>query len=493
MRRFLKAVSNELNQVGGQLQQQAGGGFGNYGPPQPPPPGSGFGGFGFPQPAAAPASAVPCPRKQPQIGFTDWIGLPDPRFGAFNVCPSCYNSVIRPTPYANAFVTKAAPPNVPIRCDMSRYWVKMAGLVLMTMNQDGRYDISLLARVAGVNGGECPNAQLTSEMQPLAVVAQPPWGWYTIIGNPIPGWTVCASCVWHIQTCLPAIANGFAPVQLPGQASCALVPSDHYDDARTAEMLRYVATCAVASAQLGRVEMSQLVSWLRQNPPRQRGGAVGHPSSSSMGGYQQQQQPQSNGLCPRNHPSTTLRCHTMQGLFDFTVCEQCYADVIRPDTDQGVALARQFEPNPAAIPSGFTCQLYSDRMRRVWREATSTGDVQYLRQKVSERRAKERELQMKTTQLQQQAAQLRQQAEVQQHLAANAMRVSANAASTNSMLAGVGVIHQVDAFHYTVPNGVPDFSQTTQLNNQATMLKVQAAQAECQIAMAEEEWKRYWE
>jgi hypothetical protein len=39
----------------------------------------------------------------------------------------------------------------------------------------------------------------------------------------------------------------------------------------------------------------------------------------------------------------------------------------------------------------------------------------------------------------------------------------------------------------------PDFSQTTQLNNQAAMLKVQAAGVEDQIRMAEEEWKRYWE
>lgn len=31
------------------------------------------------------------------------------------------------------------------------------------------------------------------------------------------------------------------------------------------------------------------------------------------------------------------------------------------------------------------------------------------------------------------------------------------------------------------------------MNNQAAMLKVQAAQAEDQIRFAEEEWRRYWE
>jgi len=31
------------------------------------------------------------------------------------------------------------------------------------------------------------------------------------------------------------------------------------------------------------------------------------------------------------------------------------------------------------------------------------------------------------------------------------------------------------------------------MNNQAAMLKMQAAQAEDQIRLAEDEWKRFWE
>ncbi len=100
---------------------------------------------------------------------------------------------------------------------------------------------------------------------------------------------------------------------------------------------------------------------------------------------------------------------------------------------------------------------------------------------------------MKESTLQQQAAQLREQANLKEHLAINAMRLSANTASNNIMLSGVGVMYQVDANHYVRPNGVPDFSETNKLNNEAAMLKVQAAQAESEIATAREEWKRYWE
>ena len=364
--------------AGGYGYGNGGGGFGA----------GGYGGYAQPPPSQVPQATVPCPRQQPQAGHQDWIGLNDPRFATFNVCPTCYNSSIRPTPYANAFVTKggalAPPPHVAVRCDMPRFWVKTAGLVLLTMNQDRQLDITLLARVAGIRAqeGDCPNAQLASEQQPLAVAQRT---WYTAQdpqtgAQPLPGWTVCASCVLNIQACCPAIAAAFAPVQpaAPREASCAIVPSDRYDDARTTEMLQQVGNCAVTAALLRRPSLSQLVDWLRANPPRQRGGGGGGPVPGLMSGAQ----PQGNGLCPRNYPSTTLRCHTMQRLFDFTVCEQCYADVIKPDANRGVDVARWFDPDPSVMPSGFTCQLYSDRMRRTWSETVSTGNLEHLRQKV---------------------------------------------------------------------------------------------------------------
>jgi hypothetical protein len=270
---------------------------------------------------------------------------------------------------------------------MSRVWVRIAGMVLLTMNQDRRHDVTLLAHVAGLRAqeGDCPNAALVAEHQPLATAQRT---WYTVYdpqtgAQPLPGWTVCPACVLNLQACCPAVAGGFAPVQPAGggprEGSCALVPSDRYDDRRTAEMLQQVAACAATAAMLRRPDLTQLVNWLRANPPPPRGGGgiAGGGFSSALA------RPQGNGLCPMNYPSTTLRCHAMPGLFEFTVCEQCYADVIRPDASRGVELASRFDTTPSAIPSGFTCQLYSDRMRRVWSETVATGNLEYLRQKAS--------------------------------------------------------------------------------------------------------------
>jgi len=431
MRRFLDKLTSEVHSTIDQA-----GNWSGYASPGPV--------FGHrPGPGGIPQTTTPCPRQVPQPGHADWIGLGDAQFAAFNVCPHCYASLIRPTSYVGAFVTKAGaiapPPHVPVRCDMSRFWVRVAGMVLLTMNANGRHDVSLLARVATmrVQDAECPNAVVGSEQQPLPVVRRT---WYTLQDpatgmQPLPGWTLCAACVIALQTCCPDVATAFAPVQPQGErdACCGLVPSDRYDDVRTGLILQQVGACAALVPVSRRVDMTQLLNWLRANPPPQRTGMapgagpglgmavaagpgigplgvpntgritapvfgsgggsfaaptvrgvqaappptpgvapVHHPWGGSGGG----------SICPRNTVSTSQKCHTIPVLLDFTVCEQCYAAVVKPDAARGVEFARRIDPTASVLPSGFTCQLYSDRMRRVWADAASTGNFETLRQKV---------------------------------------------------------------------------------------------------------------
>lgn len=377
MRRLLNSFAQELQ--GGFAPQQSGGdGYGGAG-------GGGIGGLINNLVQQVQPSNIPCPRRVTQAGFPDWVGIADSRYQYFNVCPSCYASHIRPTMYAGAFVTTPpAPPHLVLSCDMSRYWVRMAGMVLLTMNQDRRHDITLLPRVAGINvhDGPCPNANLNSEHIPTPRVSRV---WYTIRDPstgviPLPGWIICSHCVVNIQTLCPTIGNAFAPTsQAPTEGSCALVPSDAFDDQYTAQQLQNLAACVATSGTVGRTDMSALVNWLRDNPPLVRGTAP-----SGLGGHlagRPYHVPA--GLCPQNYPSNTLKCYSMRDLSDCTVCEKCYAEVIKPDLNNGVDIARLFDGMASTISSGFTCQLYSERMRRVWAQASSTGDLEFLRQKAS--------------------------------------------------------------------------------------------------------------
>ncbi|KAM7192148.1 hypothetical protein V8F20_008983, partial [Naviculisporaceae sp. PSN 640] len=461
-----------------------------------------------------------CPRKIPQQNLADWFSLPDPQSGIllpnFNICPSCFTSLIRPTSYRKFFVSRngsLVQGNPPVRCDLSRYWVRLAGTVLLGMPSAG-HDIGLLPRVASLrttDGMDCPNKNLTGEGDALVVTTKK--NWYSVVdpatGQPVNGFMLCESCVANVTIILPSLRGGFVPLRPPaGQeniglsGSCALVPSDHYDDARTAEILRQLCVCAGGGLMFGSLTggsgggIGQFAGWLKGHPPRPRGqtaGAVG--------------QGQGNGICPRHthasQPGTLLRGYTLEGFSDLTVCDGCYNELIKPDAEKGVELARQFvvipgSMSPPAVPGGFACQLYSDRMRRVWSDAVLAGEPGkgVLIGKVSERRAKERELQLKTTALRQQAAQLRQQAELQEHLAVNAMSVAANHASNNIMLHGLGARDPTgygpNSWEAKMNSG-PDFSQTTKLNNEAAKLKMQAAQVESEITMVGDEWRRFWE
>ncbi|KAK4162423.1 hypothetical protein QBC43DRAFT_168859, partial [Cladorrhinum sp. PSN259] len=368
-----------------------------------------------------PPQPVPCSRTVPSTGFNDYLVLQNSNF---LVCPSCYNTQVRPTPFASYF-TPSPPQQYPVRCDLSRFWVKIAGACLITAPQ--KYDISLLPKLAALQGpdGVCPNRSLGSENELRVVQTR---RWYALHG--LEQWKVCGDCVVNMEMIWPELKGGWAVTQ--GQGACGLVTSERYDDMKTMETLKQLLTGGGVHG---------LVGWLRGNMP---------PPVIT------------DGECPRNYPAPVgLKCHVMPGLHEFTVCERCFKEVVSPGVKQGMGLAVQFDGTARAIGGGWTCQLYSERMRQVWQQTSSSNDINTLRMKVIERKSKERELEMKTLALKQKAAQLKIQAETQQHLAVNAFR--------------------------------PDFSETQKLNNQAAMLKVEAAGIEGQIRMEEEQWRRYWE
>ncbi|KAB5517376.1 hypothetical protein GE09DRAFT_1158601 [Coniochaeta sp. 2T2.1] len=124
---------------------------------------------------------------------------------------------------------------------MSRFWVRMAGHVLMRMNQDRRHDVTLLARVSGiiVQDGPCPNTHLNHENSPPSRVSRV---WYTIrepnAGTiPLPVWTHCSHCVANMQLLYPSTSNAWMPTsEAPAEGSYAFVPSDRFDDQYTAHI-----------------------------------------------------------------------------------------------------------------------------------------------------------------------------------------------------------------------------------------------------------------
>ncbi|CRK34928.1 hypothetical protein BN1708_006564 [Verticillium longisporum] len=88
--------------------------------------------------------------------------------------------------------------------------------------------------------------------------------------------------------------------------------------------------------------------------------------------------------CREDRPVAGENWYVMQHLPELTVCGDCYDDVVKPRILQDGQVARSFSMRPKQL-SIATCQLYSERMREVFRKACRRNDVKYLEGKVLER------------------------------------------------------------------------------------------------------------
>jgi len=79
----------------------------------------------------------------------------------------------------------------------------------------------------------------------------------------------------------------------------------------------------------------------------------------------------------------------MAGLPEFTVCEECYDAVVWPlveeDSNKKKSEVADNFIRKRQIRPVASCQLYSNRMREVFRRACRRNDMGYLEAKVKER------------------------------------------------------------------------------------------------------------
>ena len=104
------------------------------------------------------------------------------------------------------------------------------------------------------------------------------------------------------------------------------------------------------------------------------------------------------GECAKNKAFVRKAWHFIPALPEFTVCEECYDEVIWPAVAEGkTRVPRLVNKSIQLVPDediehGSSCCLYSSRMRRVWDVATREEDLKYLERKALERKRKEVQL-----------------------------------------------------------------------------------------------------
>ncbi|KAK2593018.1 hypothetical protein QQS21_009272 [Conoideocrella luteorostrata] len=297
-----------------------------------------------------------CPRQNPVTGLVDWLTLPH---SSFNICPSCYNEVFANSEYRTLFKPLLRPSDEPISCDFGvSPWYRIAWLLTV---KDEVADLRLLQQIAKLSSA--------SNRESCAGSRKVTRNWLTIKDPhtrlPVTDFAVCYQCARTVELLLPNLTGVFEPLDSrPKQDVCAL----HFTPERK-EFVLFFDALETTSDKAMKAKKPPNVDDLARQLWQQTVGAKCREDTPVIDGY----------------------WHTMQFLPDFTVCGNCFDAVVKPKVRDENFIARNFYMKPQRLPSA-TCQLYSARMREIFRRSCRGNDHKYLQEKVIQRRDKEKDI-----------------------------------------------------------------------------------------------------
>jgi len=295
-----------------------------------------------------------CPRTNYVRGKNDWLTLP--KCSQFDICPSCFNSAIAPTEFRDFFIRAPnRPPDTEALCDFgSSPWYRIAWLLT---RKERRRDLNLFYGLAKV------------------AMQNPPCGgkheairqWHSLIDpktrNHIQNFNVCSSCVKSVEVLLPTLRGLFRPIDSKRPVGDPRVCDLRFDSKRFIQYFDALETAADNADEL-------------DAPPDTRALV---------------------SLCKRmslfpecEHDTDLIDQHwnVITQLPEFTVCEECFDEVVWPELEDEKAIPMMFNKKLQKI-SIASCQLYSPKMRGIFRTAVDGNDYRLLANKARERKTVE--------------------------------------------------------------------------------------------------------
>lgn len=314
------------------------------------------------------SQALPvCPRATPVAGKSDWFTL---YRSDFNVCPTCYEAVFAKTEHRSQFQVLMRTMAEPTACDFASPWYRIAWLAIERKKEP---DLRLLADLASLKNAnkDCPGNRISTRT------------WLGIrdpsTGIPVPRFTVCAKCASMVETLLPNLKMLFETYderERPFKATCSL----HHASPKHDFVLYFDA-----------FEITSDRAYAKKTKPH-----VGELTRSIH-------KLSTHNACQKDKILDDEFWYYPRSLPEFTVCTDCYNAIVRPRRDEDIPIALEFS-SMARQRSFATCQLYSNRMREVFRKACRRDDYQYLADEVTARRNMEDYMRKKARQLEQDGA-----------------------------------------------------------------------------------------
>lgn len=297
-----------------------------------------------------------CPRKEPSSDYDDWYALD----GCPNchICPTCYTEVFADTPFNDYFK--------PVRryglraCDFSSPWMRLAWL--LTIKQQ-RKSLELLFRLATISdlNRQCPNDREVNGGE-----------WYGLPdqrdGVYVANFAICPRDLKMTEALFPTIRKVMSRLpstnQMERPRQCTLRVSSK----RFPKYLDLLLEIDQEARLKGRApDVQRFINMARDHANKDE--------------------------CSRGAPFLRRAWHFIPELPEFTVCEECYDDVVWPEIQKKNPIARAFIRNIQFVPgedqNGSSCCLYSDRMRRIWDRAVENRDFHYLERKAVDRKKQE--------------------------------------------------------------------------------------------------------
>ncbi|KAE8555924.1 hypothetical protein EYB25_000622 [Talaromyces marneffei] len=284
----------------------------------------------------------PCPRSYPASGHQDWYTMSG--LEHLNICPSCM-SQIGNSRFRDYFMPSLNNAQARISCSFSEVWTRLAWIQTIKKNHS---NLGLLYEMTRPTGLACPGRRLSTQV------------WYRMVdsetGLNVPKFAACSACVRNLEVLMPPLQSTFRRQLGLQEKFCDLA----------VDSPRFVQYVDILDAAATQCEVERYK----------------YPDNGRFIGYFERKCNLRDCRCQRPILGTW---HYIPELPEFTVCEDCYDDVVRPLAAAQKPIARRLA-NPPRLLQGSgpnrcreaSCQLYSPRMRAKFKDAVLDNDYRML-------------------------------------------------------------------------------------------------------------------
>jgi len=208
-------------------------------------------------------------------------------------------------------------------------------------------------------------ADIATRVQPCLGKHEAVRQWHSIIDPktraPIHGFDVCYSCVKSVETLLPPLRGIFIRVDSHGSSAAPRICDLRFDSKRFIQYFDALETTADRADydDVDDPDLRELASLARRLA--------------------------SVPECQHDRELVDRRWHIITQLPEFTVCEECFDEIVWPELEERKAIPLMFNKTLQRIPKA-SCQLYSTKMRGIFRLAVDSDDYKLLASKARERK-----------------------------------------------------------------------------------------------------------